>query len=70
MDNDQDRSKQPVFSEWIPREAGGGFDWSKVQVALRGVLARETKPDAGGRPWIWLRAQDETGSDYFLFRLL
>jgi len=70
MDNDQGRSKQPVFTDWIPREAGGDFDWSKAQVALRGVLAQETNPDAGGRPWIRLGVMDETGSDYVLFRLL
>jgi hypothetical protein len=69
MDNDQSRSKQPVFTDWIPREAGGGFDWSKVQLELRGVLAQETNPDAGG-PWIRHRVMDETGSDYVLFRLL
>lgn len=70
MDNDQGWSKQPVYSEWIPREPGGNFDWFKVEVALRDVVAQETRPDAGGHPWIRLRVRGQTGSDYVLFRLL
>ena len=71
MDNDQGRSKQPIYSEWIPREtvAGGGLDWSKLQIVPAGEAGHETEVDAG-RTWFRLRVLRETGSDYFLFRLL
>ena len=72
MDNDQGRGKQPVYSDWIPREAvaGGGLDWSKLQVVSAGETGHETGVDAAGRTWFRLRVPQEPGSDHFYFRLL
>ena len=67
---EHDRNERPVYSDWIPREAGGGPDWFKVEVALPGVAGHETGDDAAGRTWFRLRALREAGSEHFFFRLL
>ena len=68
--HDHNRNKRTVYSDWTPRESGGGLDWSKVQIAPPGEVAVETGLDAGGRPWIRLQVPHGTSSDPLLFRLL